>query len=169
MELFSIRIQRTFQLVSTDLRLSELLYRKGRKPDETDWQLMLFMVADTYRNAGQFDVAISRESNPGVGELDFQITRGAKANTVVEIKRSCNKDLMHGYRTQLAAYMKAEQATSGIFMVIVEDDSIDYIKAQLNEVKKDMIDKGEYIPKVIFINGKHQPSASAPSYKNPTL
>ena len=53
--------------------------------------------------------------------------------------------------------------------VIVEDDSIDYIKAQLNEVKKDMIDKGEYIPKVIFINGKHQPSASAPSYKNPTL
>ena len=36
-------------------------------------------------------------------------------------------------------------------------------------VKKDMIDKGEYIPKVIFINGKHQPSASAPSYKNPTL
>ena len=47
--------------------------------------------------------------------------------------------------------------------------STDYIKAQLNEVKKDMIDKGEYIPKVIFINGKHQPSASAPSYKNPTL
>ena len=47
--------------------------------------------------------------------------------------------------------------------------TIDYIKAQLNEVKKDMIDKGEYIPKVIFINGKHQPSASAPSYKNPTL
>lgn len=54
-------------------------------------------------------------------------------------------------------------------MVIVEDDSIESIKAQLNEVKKDMIDKGEYIPKVIFINGKHQPSASAPSYKNPTL
>ena len=39
---------------------------------------MLFMVADTYRNAGQFDVAISRESNPGVGELDFQITRVQK-------------------------------------------------------------------------------------------
>ena len=54
-------------------------------------------------------------------------------------------------------------------LVSTEDDSIDYIKAQLNEVKKDMIDKGEYIPKVIFINGKHQPSASAPSYKNPTL
>lgn len=165
----SLAMCNQFKRLVEDLRLSELLYRKGRKPNETDWQLMLFMVADTYRNAGQFDVAISRESNPGVGELDFQITRGAKANTVVEIKRSCNKDLMHGYRTQLAAYMKAEQATSGIFMVIVEDDSIESIKAQLNEVKKDMIDKGEYIPKVIFINGKHQPSASAPSYKNPTL
>ena len=122
------------RLVET-MRLSEMFYRKGRKPDETDWQLLLWMVADTYKNAGEFDVAITRESNPGVGELDFQITRGAKANTVVEIKRSCNKDLLHGYRTQLAAYMNATQATDGLFMVIVEDDSIDEIRAQLEDVK----------------------------------
>ena len=147
------------------MRLSEILYRKNRKPDETDLQLLLWMVADTYKNAGEFDVAITRESNPGVGELDFQITRGAKANTVVEIKRSCNKDLLHGYRTQLAAYMNATQATDGLFMVIVEDDSIDEIRAQLEDVKKDMFEKGEYIPAVIYINGKHQPSASNPGYK----
>lgn len=153
-----------FKRLVEDLRLSEILYRKNRKPDETDWQLLLWMVADTYKNAGEFDVAITRESNPGVGELDFQITRGAKANTVVEIKRSCNKDLLHGYRTQLAAYMNATQATDGLFMVIVEDDSIDEIRAQLEDVKKDMFEKGEYIPAVIYINGKHQPSASNPNY-----
>ncbi len=151
------------RLVET-MRLSEMFYRKGRKPDETDWQLLLWSVADTYKNAGEFDVAITRECNPGVGELDFQITRGARANTVVEIKRSCNKDLRHGYRFQLAAYMKATQATSGIFMVIIEDDSIDDIKAQLEEVKKDMYNKGEYTPEIIYINGKHQPSASNYNY-----
>lgn len=154
-----------FKRLVENMRLSEILYRKNRKPDETDWQLLLWMVADTYKNAGEFDVAITRESNPGVGELDFQITRGAKANTVVEIKRSCNKDLLHGYRTQLAAYMNATQATDGLFMVIVEDDSIDEIRAQLEDVKKDMFEKGEYIPAVIYINGKHQPSASNPGYK----
>lgn len=146
------------------MRLSEMFYRKGRKPDETDWQQLLFAVADTYKNAGDFDVNISRESSPGVGELDFQITRGAKANTIVEIKRSCNKDLVHGYRTQLAAYMKATQATDGIFMVIIEDDTINKIKTRLEEVKKDMREKGEYIPEIIYINGKHQPSASNPNY-----
>ena len=156
------------RLVET-MRLSEMFYRKGRKPDETDWQLLLWSVADTYKNAGEFDVTITRECNPGVGELDFQITRGAKANTVVEIKRSSNKDLLHGYRIQLAAYMKATQAKNGLFMVIVEDDSINDIKTQLDEVRKDMADKGEYIPEIIYINGQHQPSASNPNYTNPIL
>ena len=71
---------------------------------------------------------------------------------------------MHGYRTQLAAYMKATQATDGIFMVIIEDDTINKIKTRLEEVKKDMREKGEYIPEIIYINGKHQPSASNPNY-----
>lgn len=158
-----------FKRLVEDLRLSEILYRKNRKPDETDWQLLLWMVADTYKNVGEFDVAITRESNPGVGELDFQITRGTKANTVVEIKRSCNKDLIHGYRTQLAAYMRATQATDGIFMVIVEDDSINKVRVLLENVKIDMLKKGEYIPEIIFINGKHQPSASNSNYINPKL
>ncbi len=154
-----------FKRLVEDMRLSEILYRKNRKPDETDWQLLLWMVADTYKNAGEFNVAITRESNPGVGELDFQITRGAKANTVVEIKRSSNKDLLHGYRSQLAAYMKATQATDGLFMVIVEDDTIDEIRAQLEVVKNDMIEKGEYIPEIIYVHGQRQPSASNPEYK----
>lgn len=158
-----------FKRLVESMRLSEIFYRKDRKPDETDWQLLLWSVADTYKNAGEFDVTITRECNPGVGELDFQITRGAKANTVVEIKRSCNKDLLHGYRTQLAAYMKATQATNGVFMVIIEDDSIDKIRTQLEIVKKDMIEKGEYIPEIIYINGQHQPSASNPNYTNPVL
>lgn len=150
-------------------RISELFYRDNRTPDEKDWQLLLYIVADTYKMAGNLDLAITREDNPGVGEIDFHITKGSKANTVIEIKRSINENQLHGYRTQLSAYMKAERAQSGIFMVIMEKDNIDEVKRKIAEVQKDMKDKGEYIPEVIYINGMKQHSASNRSYKFPEL
>lgn len=148
-------------------RLSELFYRNNRTPDETDWQLLLYTVADTYKIAGNLDLAITREDNPGVGEIDFHITKGSKTNTVIEIKRSTNENLVHGYRTQLSAYMKAERAQSGIFMIIMEQDNIDEVKRKIAEVQKDMEDKGEYIPEIIYINGMKQLSASNRNYKFP--
>lgn len=150
-------------------RISELFYRHNRTPDETDWQLLLYTVADTYKTAGKLDLSITREDNPGIGEIDFHITKGAKANTVIEIKRSTNENLIHGYRTQLPAYMKAERAKSGIFMIIMEKNNIDEIKSKIAEVQKDMKNKGEYIPEIIYINGMHQQSASKRTYKNPEL
>lgn len=164
---FTMAICKQFKHLVEDNRLSEEFYRKGRTPDETDWQMLLYTVADTYRVAGNLDVAITREDNPGVGEIDFHITRGTKANTIIEIKRSVNKDLYHGYRSQLAAYIKADRAKSGIFMVIIEDDSYEKIKENLAVIQEDMRNKGEYIPEVIYVNGKKQVSASNPNYHNP--
>lgn len=148
-------------------RLSELFYRNNRTPDETDWQLLLYTVADTYKIAGNLDLAITREDNPGVGEIDFHITKGSKANTVIEIKRSTNENLIHGYRTQLPAYMKAERAKTGIFMIIMEKNNIEEIKQKITEVQKDMLDNAEYIPEIIYINGMKQYSASNRNYKFP--
>ena len=150
-------------------RLSELFYRNNRTPDETDWQLLLYTVADTYKVAGNLDISITREDNPGVGEIDFHITKGSKANTVIEIKRSTNENLVHGYRTQLPAYMKAERAQSGIFMIIMEKDNIDEVKRKIAEVQSDMKDKGEYIPEIIYINGMKQHSASNRNYLLPEI
>lgn len=150
-------------------RLSELFYRHNRTPDETDWQLLLYTVADTYKIAANLDLAITREDNPGVGEIDFHITKGSKANTVIEIKRSTNENLVHGYRVQLSAYMKAERAKSGIFLVIMENNNIDEIKLKIAEVQKDMQVKSEYIPEVIYINGMRQYSASNRLYKTPEI
>lgn len=150
-------------------RLSELFYRNNRTPDETDWQLLLYTVADTYKVAGNLDISITREDNPGVGEIDFHITKGSKANTVIEIKRSTNENLVHGYRTQLPAYMKAERAQSGIFMIIMEKDNIDEVKLKIAEVQSDMKDKGEYIPEIIYINGMKQHSASNRNYLPPEI
>lgn len=158
-----------FRHIVEDKKLSDLFYRRHRNPDETDWQLLLFTIADTYNIAGDYNVHVSREANPGVGEIDFQISRGSNANTVVEIKRSCNKDLLHGYRQQLSAYMRAENADHGIFIVIMEDDNIGTIREQITKVQKDMKLNGEYIPDVVYINGQRQPSASQPSYQNPAI
>lgn len=166
---FTKAICNQFKHLVEDNRLSEILYRKNRTPDETDWQMLLFTVADTYLIAGNHDIAITREDNPGVGEIDFHITRGSQANTIIEIKRSTNKDLYHGYRTQLAAYIKADRAKSGIFMIIVEDDSYDTIKDKLSKIQAEMKENGEYIPEVIYVNGKKQVSASNPNYQNPKL
>lgn len=159
---------RQFKHLVEDNRISELFYRNKRTPDETDWQLLLYTVADTYKLAGNLDISITREDNPGVGEIDFHITRGSKANTVIEIKRSTNDNLIHGYRTQLAAYMKAERAKSGIFMVIMERDNYDEIRQKIEAVQNDMIQNGEYTPNVIYINGMKQPSASKSSFKPTT-
>ena len=86
-------------------------------------------------------------------------------NTVIEIKRSTNENLIHGYRTQLPAYMKAERAKTGIFMIIMEKDNIEEIKQKFTEVQKDMLDNDEYIPEIIYINGMKQYSASNRNYK----
>lgn len=150
-------------------RLSELFYRNKRSPDETDWQLLLYTIADTYKQAAKLDVSITREDNPGVGEIDFHLTRGSKANTVIEIKRSNNDNLIHGYRTQLPAYMKAENAKDGIFLIIMEDDSLESIQKKITNVQNDMTEKGEYIPEVIYVNGKRQYSASNRKYASPEI
>ena len=166
---FAKAIIKQFKHLVEDRRLSEIFYRKHRSPDETDWQMLLLTVAETYQKDGDYDAHVSREANPGVGEIDFQITRGSTANTAIEIKRSSNKDLLHGYRQQLAAYMRAENADNGIFIVIMEDNNIDEIKDKIRMVQEDMQAKGEYIPEVFYINGMKQPSASDPSYDSPAL
>ena len=166
---FTLAMCHQFKHLVEHNRISELFYRNNRIPDETDWQLLLYTVADTYKIAGNLDIAITREDNPGVGEIDFHITKGSRANSVIEIKRSTNENLIHGYRTQLPAYMKAERAQSGIFIVIMEKNNIDEIKRKIGELQKDMKEKGEYIPEIVYINGMRQYSASNRKYINPEM
>lgn len=78
-------------------------------------------------------------------------------------------NLLHGYRTQLAAYMKAERADSGVFIVILDKNNLEDVKNKLVEIQKDMKENNEYIPEIIYVNGLRQPSASVSSYKDPTI
>lgn len=153
-----------FRHLVEENRMSEILHRNKRTPDETDWQLILFMIADAYIDGGHLDMDLTRENNPGNGEVDFKFSLG-KAKTIVEIKKSSNPDILHGYRVQLPAYMRAEQTNNGVFIVIIdkpEDEEV--IKKKLDDVIEDMITKEERVSPVVYVRGYHQTSASKSGY-----
>ena len=148
-------------------RMSSLFYRQGRTPDETDWQLLLFAIARTYAKASNGDYHISREDNPGPGEIDLHFTRGRKDNVCVELKVSGNGNIVHGYEEQLKGYMMAEDAKRGIYMVVLQDNQhqkdINHVMQKAQEYK----DFGEDAPEVIIVDGRKQLSASQPAYVAP--
>ena len=162
---WTMDICKMFKKLVEDNRMSELVHRKRRTPDETDWQLMLYMTAEAYKEGGNLNLDISRENNPGNGEIDFKFSQG-EAKTIVEIKRSENKDLLHGYRTQLPGYMRAENTSFGIFIVVFEEESHkEETEKELEGVKNDMLKNCEAPCPILFIKGYHQPSASKQNYK----
>ena len=135
--------------------------RKGRTPDETDWQYYLLTVADTYIKAAKVDIDVNRESNPGVGALDFKFSRGAKGKTVVEIKRSSNQDLLHGYVTQLPNYMRAETAEFGLFMIIRENEKYDAAIQNVFDKKVQMENNGALnLPEIVVVDACPKATAS---------
>lgn len=155
-----------FKHLIEENRMSELVHRCKRSPDETDWQMLLYMIADAYVEGADIDMKISREANPGPGEEDFLFSHGKDAQTVIEIKRSGNQDILHGYREQLPAYIRSERADHGIFLVIIDDPAEEEdIKKRLSAVKEDMEKNGEQTFPIIYVRGYHQPSASDPKYK----
>lgn len=163
---WTLTICEEFKHLIEENRMSELVHRCKRTPDETDWQLLLYMIADAYVEGAGIDLKVSREANPGTGEEDFIFSHGKDAQTVIEVKRSGNKDILHGYREQLPAYIRSERADNGIFLVVVDNSAEeDDVKEKLAAVQKDMEENGEKTYPIIYVRGYHQPSASNPNYK----
>ena len=134
--------------------------RKGRKPDETDWQLYIYSIADTYIKAANIDIDVSRENNTGVGAIDFKFSKGRQGKTIVEVKRSENVNLLHGYVTQLPEYMHSEAAEFGIFVIIKEDDKDEERIRAVYEASFAMRLKGEYAPEIVLIDARVKSTAS---------
>lgn len=76
---------------------------------------------------------------------------------LVEVKYTANPRLAHGYEKQLPAYMAAEQAAKGIYLVVdVGSISDDRMRAFKELVAK----AGPKAPRVMYANGNPKPSAS---------
>ncbi len=121
-----------------------LLYRKSdtgallkNEPHNEDVaQILFYLTADFY--CQKANILLSRESNAGLGPVDFSLGTGYKEKILVEIKKSNNKDLENGYKKQIVAYEKSEAAFLSFFVVIVVKDSKEKdaeYTAQLERIK----------------------------------
>ena len=113
-----------------------------------------------YIKAANVDIDVSRENNTGVGAIDFKFSKGQQGKTIVEVKRSGNINLLHGYVTQLPKYMRSEAAEFGIFVIIKEDDEDEERIRAVYEASSDMRLKGEYAPEIVLIDACVKSTAS---------
>ena len=154
------RILLQFKSLVENNNMWRIFRKKNYHPVETDWQYYIYSIADTYIKAANLDIDLTRENNPGVGQLDFKLSRGAKGKTVVEIKRSSNPDLIHGYVTQLPLYMKAEKSDFGIFVIIKEDNRNQESIQSVQDKYDSLVESGEYAPEIIIVDARPRESAS---------
>ena len=129
----------------------------GTHKNEAFSQLLFFTIANSYCESNNLD--LSPESNAGIGPVDFKISKGFHDKINVEMKLSTNK-LLHGFKTQLPLYDKAEKTNSSIFFIIKlykEDD---------DKIKKVFDYKNKYetvynkLPNIIVIDATKKKSAS---------
>ena len=148
-----------------------LLYRKTEtgkllkdKPHHEDVaQILFYLIADFY--CQRANILLSRESDAGLGPVDFSLGTGYESKILVEIKKSNNKDLENGYKKQITAYEKSENAFYSFFVVIIirEGKKKGEIPIQLHNIKM-LFDarkaKGEQTPELVIIDGLIHPSPS---------
>lgn len=134
--------------------LVKLLYEKnGKFRGEKAVQLLFYGISDSYCEA--FDVDISPELNSGRGNIDFKCSKGYKDRVIVEVKLTSNRQLIHGMKTQIAEYAKAEKTNQLIYLVIddlKDEEKIKKLYKEYNEMSK--------TPELIIINTEIKKSAS---------
>ncbi|KJC46656.1 hypothetical protein UP09_11495 [Bradyrhizobium sp. LTSP885] len=110
-----LQIIEQFRHLVENCRLSQSFYVDGAPRHERFAQLLFYAIAFSYCAANDLD--ISPEADAGAGPVDFKFSRGSD-RVVVEIKLSTNGKVVEGYEKQLKAYMAAEKATIGHYVVI---------------------------------------------------
>ena len=112
-----------------DNKLYEVLYgESGEARPEVFGQRLFYAVADSYCAAN--DVDLNREPNAGNGPVDFKLSVGYKGRVLVEIKKSTNSRLLHGFEIQLNAYQKSEATEQALYLILWVSDG----EAGINDV-----------------------------------
>jgi len=92
---------------------------------ETEIQPTLYVIL--HMALSRYGIQIARETDEGVGSLDFRCfftTKSGKPLTIgIEFKIAHHKQIQKGIRRQLPAYLEAIQSRSGIFVVMWFKDS----------------------------------------------
>ncbi|MCD4675709.1 MAG: retron St85 family RNA-directed DNA polymerase [Desulfobacula sp.] len=141
---------------------------------ETKIQPTLYVFFD--RRLYPLGIHVSRETDEGIGKLDFKFMVTTKSHIPLlicaEFKLAHSTKLEHGITVQLPAYLKANRSTSGLFLVMwfkdeeekFFDKPNDQNKLQMIEFIEDKINVIKYEEEIdiksILIDASKKPSAS---------
>lgn len=107
------------KMVETN-RMSELLYNNDKFKNEKAVQRLFLIMADGYCNIS--DIALSPETDYGAGPVDFKFSSGYHRKILLEMKLARNSQLLHGIEVQLPTYLKAENTSKGIYMIVITNN-----------------------------------------------
>jgi predicted transcriptional regulator of viral defense system len=117
-----------------------------------------FGVAYCYCSAN--DLKLSPEVNSGNGHVDFNLSKGFKANVNVEMKISDSNKLENGLWSQLNIYNKAENTDRSIYIIVKTNQNQSEKIDKLINVVNYRVSKGEKIPEILVIDSTYKESAS---------
>ena len=136
-----------------------LLYNDNHQfRDEKAAQLLFYMMAHFYCAANNID--LSRECDPGVGELDFKLSSGFGKKVLIEVKKASSSSLQAGYTKQLPAYEKAEWTTDSFYLIIKDKQNTDAAIKKLLDIRTERLHQGKKCPEIIVVDALERPSAS---------
>ena len=118
-------------------------------------QQLIHLGAKEYVKVNNLD--ISFESDSGRGPVDIKISVGVD-KSICEVKLSSNSQYLHGYRTQVQEYGKAE-CTDNLFYVFVDIGNPRRLKAITEEHERNKA-AGIKCPELITIDATVRESAS---------
>lgn len=141
-----------------DNKLYEVLYgESGDARPEVFSQRLFYAIADSYCAAN--DVDLNREPNSGNGPVDFKLSTGYHGRILIEVKKSTNPRLVHGFNIQLGAYQKSEATQESLYLILRVSEGETGIKDVLALREKALKD-GKKVPDVVVIDARKQASAS---------
>jgi hypothetical protein len=141
-----------------DNKLYSFLYKpNGRPYHEKYAQLLFFSVADAYCAAN--DVVVSREPNAGNGPVDFKLSVGYKEQILVEVKKSDNSKLIHGFESQLPEYEKSEATRESVYLIVRVNEGQNAFKS-LTALRQKKLEQGMKVPEIFYIDARQKKSAS---------
>lgn len=154
-----VKICEQFKSLIENNALSGLLYDSDGKPKhESAAQKLFYGIAEAYCEANNVD--LSREPNAGRGPVDFKISKGYNSRVLVEAKLTSNKQLLHGFETQIGEYQFAEKTRTSVYLVVEVDRGSPGAVKRLRDLITVRSKKGDRIPMVIFVDGRRKASAS---------
>ncbi len=130
----------------------------GTHRNESFAQMLFFAIAHSYCEANNLD--ISPEVDSDNGPIDFKIGKGFRDKINIEMKLSTNTKLLHGYKSQLVIYNKAEKTNQSKFVIVqlYEGDDAKIEKVLSYKIENETLENK--LPDIIVIDATTKKSAS---------